>query len=176
LFWHKTLWTLRPYEVNDPLRSSSAHPARQAQPEWAVVASSVVPLLWRPVLLRHLIIFLQYPRWGCHSSLRRSLHIRSMGHAVLRLQSIFGKVLLSKQDQHEVQDTSCWESEGIRQLPIRNPKCEVRRGCSGMPKGFESVHTLRAGFASPVPPIGACRGAEPLCVFLYPPRLGGEGG
>ena len=33
--------------------------------------------------------------------------------AVLRLQSIFGKVLLSKQDQHEVQGTSCWESEGI---------------------------------------------------------------
>ena len=33
--------------------------------------------------------------------------------SVLRLQSIFGKVLLSKQDQHEVQDTSYWESEGI---------------------------------------------------------------
>jgi hypothetical protein len=31
----------------------------------------------------------------------------------LRPQSIFGKVLLSKQDQHEVQGTSCWESEGI---------------------------------------------------------------
>ena len=49
--------------------------------------------------------------------------------AVLRLQSIFGKVLLSKQDQHEVQDTSCWESEGI---PAGLVLCSPRLGGHGL--------------------------------------------
>lgn len=29
---------------------------------------------------------------------------------------------------------------------------------------------------SPVPPVGACRGAEPFCVIYLPPRVGDQGG
>jgi len=41
--------------------------------------------------------------------------------------------------------------------------------------------TVAAGFVplyppyNGAPPIGACRGAKPLCVSSYPPRLGARG-
>jgi len=50
-----------------------------------------------------------------------------------------------------------------------------RLGAAGCCRGFGGVLGSRAGLVSPVPPIGACRGAQPLCVSCDPPRVGARG-
>ena len=47
-----------------------------------------------------------------------------------------------------------------------------RAPCTGF--GNVATHDGR-GFASPVPPIGACRGAKPLCIPSLSPKSGGQG-
>ena len=42
--------------------------------------------------------------------------------------------------------------------------------------GVDNSRLLGAAHGSPVPPIGAFRGAQPLCVLFYPPRMGDKGG
>jgi hypothetical protein len=49
-------------------------------------------------------------------------------------------------------------------------------GAADRCREFGNIHTQRASSASPVPPIGACRGALHLCTFSISPKTGGSKG
>ena len=62
-------------------------------------------------------------------------------------------------------------------LPLTDgPKRALER-CSSHQEdwGPANAHSSRASFALPVAPIGARRGAEPLCVYCIPQEWGAQG-
>ena len=69
------------------------------------------------------------------------------------------------------------ETEFMRHDPSLDSRLRGndRLGAAGCCRGFGGVLGSRAGLVSPVPPIGASRGAQPLCVSCDPPRVGARG-